>query len=71
MKDEVFLRKLGKKIVQLRTEIEISQNELARRIGSMNTHVRRIERGEVSCGINMLRAIAKELKITISELVDV
>lgn len=71
MKDEVFLRKLGKKIVELRTENEISQNELAKRIGSKNTHVRRIERGEVSSSINMLRRIAEELGVSISELVNI
>lgn len=71
MKDDIYLRKLGRKIVQLRTEKKISQNQLAKNIGSINTHLRRIERGEVSCGINMLRAIAAELDISVSELVKI
>ncbi|MES2592186.1 MAG: helix-turn-helix transcriptional regulator [Bacteroidota bacterium] len=71
MKDDIYLNKLGKKIVDLRTKKEISQNQLAKNIGSTNTHMRRIERGEVSCTINMLRKIAEVLEISISELVDI
>lgn len=71
MKDEIYLKKLGDKIVRLREEKDISQRELARRIKTNNTQIRRIETGIVNSSINMLRKIAKEFDITISELVDI
>jgi putative transcriptional regulator len=70
MKDETYLKKLGAKIVQIRTEKEISQKQLALNIGSTNTHLRRIERGEANPTINTLRRIAAELGISISDLVS-
>jgi transcriptional regulator with XRE-family HTH domain len=71
MKDEIYLKKLGDKIVRLREEKDISQRELARRIKTNNTQIRRIETGIVNSSINMLRKIANEFDITISELVDI
>ncbi len=71
MKDELYLKKLGKKIVLLRKERKISQRELARRIKTNNTQIRRIENGEVNSSINMLRKLAKEFDIPIGELVTV
>lgn len=71
MKDEIYLKKLGKKIVQLREEKDISQRELARRIKTNNTQIRRIETGAVNSSINMLRKIAKEFEITVGQLVDI
>jgi transcriptional regulator with XRE-family HTH domain len=71
MKDEVYLKKLGQKIVQLREEREISQRELARRIETNNTQIRRIETGSVNSSINMLRRIANEFNMTIGQLVEI
>lgn len=70
MKDEVFLRKLGKKIAKLREEQSISQREMSRRLATSNSHLRRIEAGEVSCSITGLRKIAEELQVSLSVLVD-
>lgn len=71
MKDELYLQKLGKKAARLREEKGISQRELARRIKTNNTQIRRIENGGVNSSINMLRKLAKEFDVTIGELVTV
>lgn len=71
MKDETYLKRLGLKILSLRKEKGLSQEELAEKLGTKHTQVGRIERGEVNSSINMLRHIAKELEVNIKELVDV
>ena len=71
MKSEVFLEKLGKKIVQLRKEKDISQIELARRLNTHNNQIRRIELGLVNPTIITLLLICEELDISISDLVKV
>lgn len=71
MDDEVFLERLGQKILGLRIKKGIGQRELAELIQSTNMQIRRIERGEVNSSINMLRKIAKELGISVSKLVDI
>lgn len=71
MKDEVYLKKLGEKVVLLREKRGVSQRELARRIKTNNTQIRRIETGIVNSSINMLRKIAKEFDVSISELVNI
>ncbi|MGZ4054388.1 MAG: helix-turn-helix domain-containing protein [Bacteroidia bacterium] len=71
MKDETYLKKLGKKVVLLRKKSDMSQRELARRMGTDNTQIIRIETGSVNSSINMLRKLAKEFDITVSELVDI
>jgi transcriptional regulator with XRE-family HTH domain len=71
MKNEVFLKKLGKKIVRLREEKEISQNEMARRLGTYNNQIRRVELGLVSPTITTLLSLSKELDIKISDLVNI
>ncbi|MFL5762935.1 MAG: helix-turn-helix domain-containing protein [Bacteroidia bacterium] len=71
MKDEVYLKKLGQKILKLREAKNLSQRELARRVKSNNTQIERIETGAVNSSINMLRKIAKEFEISISQLVEI
>ena len=71
MKDEIYLKKLGQKIAQLRQAKDISQRELARRTETNNTQIRRIESGSVNSSINMLRRIAKEFDLAIGQLVEI
>lgn len=69
MTDEEFLKVLGARIRELRTEKGLSQDELASRLGTKHTQVGRIERGEVNSSINMLRRIAGELGVELGELI--
>ena len=71
MDDNEFLLALGKKIHDLRKEKEINQSELAERIGTKHTAIGRLERGEVNTSINMLRHIARELDVSLNELINV
>ncbi len=71
MKNEVFLKKLGKKIVRLREEKQISQNEMARRLGTYNNQIRRVELGLVSPTITTLLSLCEELDVKISDLVNI
>jgi len=47
----------------------MSQNELARRLGTKNNQIRRIELGLADCRINTLRKIAEALGVELRELV--
>jgi DNA-binding XRE family transcriptional regulator len=69
--DDKYLKLLGERIVSLRKTNQITQLELAEKIKTTNTHIRRIERGETNVTISTLRRIAKELGVSIAELVDI
>ncbi len=71
MKDEIYLKKLGEKIFNLRHAQNISQEKLAEQVGTSRNQLSRVEMGKVNSSINMLRKIAKELGMPISVLVDV
>ncbi len=71
MEDSVYLQRLGEKIVELRKVKGVTQQELAERLGTKNTQVRRIERGTVNSTINMLRKIAGVLGIEVNDLVKI
>ena len=71
MDDNEFLLALGKKIHDLRKNKKISQEELAEKIATRHTAIGRIERGEVNTSINMLRKIAHELEIPLTELISI
>lgn len=71
MEDSVYLQRLGEKIVELRKAKGITQQEMAERLGTKNTQVRRIERGTVNSTINMLRKIAVILEVSVSELLHI
>jgi transcriptional regulator with XRE-family HTH domain len=70
MEDKEYLIRLGEKIRELR-KAKMTQGELAEKIGTKHTQIGRIERGEANSTINMLRKIAKALRVTVSELVKI
>lgn len=69
--DHKFLKALGKRIVKLREDKNISQNQLAKNINSYNTSLRRIENGETNATIDVLKKIADALEVSISELLNI
>lgn len=71
MKDEVFLKKLGKRIEQIRKENGLTQKQLAEKLGTFHTQIGRIERGEVNVTINSLRHLAIKLGVALEELVSI
>ena len=68
--EEIYLKNLGTKVQTVRLALNIKQNKLALEIGTKNTAIRRIERGEINCGILMLRKIAITLNIPLGELLE-
>lgn len=53
--------RIGRRIKALRTEMKLTQGELAERAGLQLTHISRIEAGKYSVGIDTLSAIANVL----------
>ncbi len=70
MEDKDYLQKLGDRIVEFRKEKGLKQIDLSFMVGIEDSALRRIEKGRVNTTINMLRRIAKELNISVSELLD-
>jgi transcriptional regulator with XRE-family HTH domain len=71
MTDEKYLKLLGKRVFELRSEKGWTQAELAEKIKTQHTQVRRIEKGQVNSTINMLRKLAKAFNKKVSELVNI
>ena len=71
MTEKVFLRKLGFKIKQLRTEQGLSQADLGIEIDVEKSNVSRLESGRVNPRTYTLYKVAKALKISLSDLLNV
>lgn len=68
MKKEDFLKKLGKNIVNIRTQRDWSQSDLARNCDKDRQSIKRLEKGEINPSAYYLYQVANGLEITISEL---
>lgn len=60
---------IGKKITAAREAADLSQKELADRIGSVQCQISEYERGECNMAVSRLMEIAKELGVEPAELV--
>jgi len=69
-KSEVVLKKLGKRIAQLRESLGINQTELAHRCGKDRQVLSLIELGKSNPTVKTLSIVASELNVTLSELFD-
>ncbi len=67
-KEQEFVDKLGKRIVELRKEANMKQIELATRINIEDSALRRIESGRTNPTVKTLLEIAEGLDIDIREL---
>lgn len=63
-----ILEKFGQKMQKVRQSADITQEELAARLGMHRTYIGLIERGERNPTIRTLYKIAKALKVTAGEL---
>jgi transcriptional regulator with XRE-family HTH domain len=69
-KDEKqYLKLLGERIAEKRHAKGFSVQDFADKVGIARAHVYRIENGEHSPSITILRKIAKELGIVLSEII--
>lgn len=71
MTEKVYLKKLGLKIKQLRTEKDISQFDLGVEINVEKSNISRMESGRVNPRIYTLYKVAQALDIPLSELVEI
>ncbi len=69
-RDQEFINKVGKKIVEIRKSKKISQEDLVDLSGFTLSQIGRIERGEINTSISHISAIAKALKVHPKELFE-
>ena len=63
-----FLRRIGDRIRERRTAMELTQADLADKCGLHRTFIGSVERGERNVAILSLRKIAKALRVGVGEL---
>lgn len=69
MKKEQLQKKIGQRIIELRTQKGWSQADLARACNKDRQAIEKIENGKVNATIFSLFEISKGLEISLSELV--
>jgi len=60
---------IGKRIEEIREQVGLSQSALARAVGTSQSAISQIEAGERNPSFDMLRQIAKALRVSIPHLV--
>ncbi|MGB5597025.1 MAG: helix-turn-helix transcriptional regulator [Crocosphaera sp.] len=63
-------KQLGNNIKQLRTKLELSQEQLAEKAGLHRTYIGAVERGERNVSLDNILAIARALGVSASNLLD-
>lgn len=71
MRNDVFLKKLGKHIAKIRKEKGFSQDRLYIESELARRTIDRLETGQVDPRATTLKKISKTLKVPLSELVDI
>lgn len=61
-------KKLGQRIYQLRKEKDMTQEDLAFKVGVDRSYMGFLERGEKNATVKILAKIASALKVSLSEL---
>lgn len=69
-RDQEYLVKIGKRIVEIRDLRKITQEKLAELTKIDTRQIGRIERAETNASISSLKLIADHLKISVSDLLD-
>lgn len=69
MKSNILI-KFGKKVRKERTELHLSQEQLAERAGVHRTYIGMIERAEKNITLENIEKIAKALKTPLHELMN-
>lgn len=70
MINEGLIKEFGLRIRQLRTDKNISQEQLSFDTGFHRTYIGMIERGERNISLTNMAVFAKVFEMTISELLD-
>ncbi len=70
MEKEEFLRRLGKRIIEIRKQKGWSQSELARNCDKERQSIERLENGKINPSAFYLQQIAEGLGIEVKELLN-
>lgn len=70
VKKEILQKKIGQRIVELRTKQDLSQADLARLCNKDRQTLERLENGKVNPTLFTLFEVAKALDVPLRELVD-
>lgn len=66
--DKILARKFGEKVVFLRKDLKLTQDELAFKVNISPSYLSAIERGITDTSISTAKRIAKALNISLPEL---
>ena len=69
MEKQKFNNRFGKFVAQKRVELNLTQSELAAKIGNNPQNISRLERGEVNPTLYWTAQLAKAFEISLSDLV--
>lgn len=61
-------KRIGKKLLEIRREKDLTQSELAKKAGMNANYYAKIERGEVKPAPEAYEKIAKALKVTAADI---
>ena len=61
---------ISKRIKKLRGELELTQEDLAEKVGVSRVYIGYVEQGRNTPSLEILEKIAKSLKVKLSELVS-
>lgn len=70
MTNQILIEEFGQRIRQLRTEKNISQEELSFLTGFHRTYIGMVERGERNISLSNIGVFAKVFDLTVSELMN-
>ena len=70
MLNRALIEDFGKRIRQLRTERNLSQEQLAELTGFHRTYIGMVERGERNISLSNIGVFAKAFEMTVSELLE-
>lgn len=70
VRNEQYIKALGRRIIELRQAKELSQEQLANLADIPINQIGRVERGEINPTISTIYAIAKALKMKVPEVFD-
>jgi len=68
MKKTVFLKKLGERVTELRTQKNLFQSDLARLTEKDRQSIHRLEKGQINPSIYYLFEVATALKSEVKDL---
>lgn len=70
-KDQEYLIRVGKKLVEIRESKNITQEKLQELTNFDTRQIGRIERAETNASISIIKAICDKLAVNVSDMLDV